>query len=119
MKFNHVIDRVLPLRLCYNSVSRWWDRSRRNSPQRRKDPLRHREQIHRLSILAMLFCLIFFSSLLSFAKEAQPNEDPQIVARMKHLTEQLRCLVWQNQTVADEGEDLVADLSKEIQEQMD
>jgi len=118
MKFNHIIDRVLPLRLCDNSVSRWWDRSRRNSPQRHKDPLRHREQIHRLSILAMLFCLLFFSSLLSFAKEAQPNEDPQIAARMKNLTEQLRCLVCQNETLADSRADLAEDLRKEIREQM-
>src|SRR5438874_8947244 len=118
MKFNHIIDRVLPLRLCDNSVSRWWDRSRRNSPQRRKDPLRHREQIHRLSILAMLFCLLFFSSLLSFAKEAQPNEDPQIAARMKNLTEQLRCLVCQNETLADSRADLAEDLRQQIREQM-
>ena len=118
MKFNHIIDRVLPLSLCDNSVSRWWDRSRRNSPQRHKDPVRHREQIHRLSILAMLFCLLFFSSLLSFAKEAQPNEDPQIAARMKNLTEQLRCLVCQNETLADSRADLAEDLRKEIREQM-
>ena len=118
MKFNHIIDRVLPLHLCDNSVSRWWDRSRRNSPQRHKDPLRHREQIHRLSILAMLFCLLFFSSLLSFAKEAQPNEDPQIEQRMKTLTEQLRCLVCQNETLADSRADLAEDLRKEIREQM-
>jgi len=118
MKFNHIIDRVLPLRLCDNSVSRWWDRSRRNSPQRHKDPLRHREQIHRLSILAMLFCLLFFSSLLSFAKEAQPNEDPQIEQRMKTLTEQLRCLVCQNETLADSRADLAEDLRREIREQM-
>ena len=118
MKFNHIIDRVLPLRLCDNSVSRWWDRSRRNSPQRHKDPLRHREQIHRLNILAMLFCLLFFSSLLSFAKEAQPNEDPQIEQRMKTLTEQLRCLVCQNETLADSRADLAEDLRREIREQM-
>ncbi|PYS23011.1 MAG: cytochrome C biogenesis protein CcmH [Acidobacteria bacterium] len=66
----------------------------------------------------MLFCLLFFSSLLSFAKEAQPNEDPQIEQRMKTLTEQLRCLVCQNETLADSRADLAEDLRREIREQM-
>ena len=66
----------------------------------------------------MLFCLLFFSSLLSFAKEAQPNEDPQIEQRMKTLTEQLCCLVCQNETLADSRADLAEDLRREIREQM-
>jgi cytochrome c-type biogenesis protein CcmH len=52
------------------------------------------------------------------AKEAQPNEDPQIEQRMKHLTEQLRCLVCQNETLADSRADLAEDLRKQIREQM-
>ena len=52
------------------------------------------------------------------AKEAQPNEDPQIEQRMKHLTEQLRCLVCQNETLADSRADLAEDLRKQIREQI-
>src|SRR6476661_10547423 len=52
------------------------------------------------------------------AKEAQPNEDPQIEQRMKHLTEQLRCLVCQNETLADSRADLAENLRKEIREQI-
>jgi cytochrome c-type biogenesis protein CcmH len=100
------------------SVPLWWSLSLQNSPQRYKDPQRHREQIQRLSILATLFCLFFFSSLISFAKEAQPNEDPQIAARMKNLTEQLRCLVCQNETLADSRADLAEDLRKQVREQI-
>lgn len=52
------------------------------------------------------------------AKEAQPNEDPQIEQRMKNLTEQLRCLVCQNETLADSRADLAEDLRKQVREQM-
>jgi cytochrome c-type biogenesis protein CcmH len=52
------------------------------------------------------------------AKEAQPNEDPQIEQRMRDLTQQLRCLVCQNETLADSHADLAEDLRKQIREQM-
>src|SRR6266542_479309 len=52
------------------------------------------------------------------AKEAQPNEDPKIEQRMKALTEQLRCLVCQNETLADSRADLAEDLRRQIREQM-
>src|SRR6266498_1075784 len=72
---------------------------------------------------ACLIHLIVFGLLISFAgaaiaKEAQPNEDPQIAARMKNLTEQLRCLVCQNETLADSRADLAEDLRGQIREQM-
>jgi len=54
----------------------------------------------------------------AIAKDAQPNEDPQIEQRMKNLTEQLRCLVCQNETLADSHADLAEDLRKQIREQM-
>jgi cytochrome c-type biogenesis protein CcmH len=52
------------------------------------------------------------------AKDAQPNEDPRIEQRMKALTEQLRCLVCQNETLADSRADLAEDLRRQIREQM-
>jgi len=72
---------------------------------------------------ACLIHLVVVGLLISFAgatiaKEAQPNEDPQIAARMRNLTEQLRCLVCQNETLADSRADLAEDLRKEIREQM-
>ena len=71
--------------------------------------------------LLILATLLLLSSLLFSpvkAKEAQPAEDPQIEQRMKNLTEQLRCLVCQNETLADSRADLAEDLRKEIREQM-
>ena len=64
----------------------------------------------------LLISLCFAGAML--AKDAQPNEDPQIEQRMKHLTEQLRCLVCQNETLADSRADLAEDLRKQIREQI-
>jgi len=68
-------------------------------------------------VVFLLGMLISFAGL-GHAKEAQPNEDPQIEQRMKNLTEQLRCLVCQNETLADSRADLAEDLRKEIREQI-
>ena len=67
--------------------------------------------------LLLILMLICFATL-GVAKDAQPNEDPQIEQRMKALTEQLRCLVCQNETLADSRADLAEDLRKQIREQM-
>ena len=71
----------------------------------------------------MKYIVLIILALLSFggqivAKEAQPNEDPRIEQRMKALTEQLRCLVCQNETLADSRADLAEDLRRQIREQM-
>ncbi len=65
-----------------------------------------------------LICMSICFAAVIVAKDAQPNEDPQIEQRMKNLTEQLRCLVCQNETLADSRADLAEDLRKQIREQM-
>src|SRR2546425_10013287 len=67
---------------------------------------------------ALLILLAFCIASFVMAKEAKPAEDPKIEQRMKALTEQLRCLVCQNETLADSRADLAEDLRKEIREQM-
>jgi cytochrome c-type biogenesis protein CcmH len=53
------------------------------------------------------------------AREAIPvGQDPAIEARMMVLAQELRCLVCQNQTLADSQADLAADLRQEIRELM-
>jgi cytochrome c-type biogenesis protein CcmH len=69
---------------------------------------------HFVLIILVVFC--FGGALV--AKEAQPNEDPKIEQRMRALTEQLRCLVCQNETLADSRAELAEDLRKQIREQM-
>src|SRR5256884_8556255 len=66
----------------------------------------------------VFICISICFAVVIIAKDAQPNEDPQIEQRMKNLTEQLRCLVCQNETLADSRADLAEDLRKEIREQM-
>jgi len=68
--------------------------------------------------LIALICISICFTVVVIAKDAQPNEDPQIEQRMKNLTEQLRCLVCQNETLADSRADLAEDLRKQIREQM-
>ena len=69
------------------------------------------------NVVTLLLVLIYVP-FASIAKEAQPNEDPKIEQRMKALTEQLRCLVCQNETLADSRADLAEDLRRQIREQM-
>ena len=69
----------------------------------------------RVSILILVLISLVAPAL---AKEAKPVEDPQIEQRMQALTQQLRCLVCQNETLADSQADLAEDLRKEIRGQM-
>jgi cytochrome c-type biogenesis protein CcmH len=72
------------------------------------------------SFLLMVMICGFLASSSGFvvAKEAQSNEDPQIEQRMKTLTEQLRCMVCQNETLDASRADLAENLRKEIREQI-
>ena len=63
--------------------------------------------------------LIFFALLLSVvcaaAKEATPMaEDPEIEARLIKLSSDMRCLVCQNQSLADSDSDFANDLRREM-----
>jgi cytochrome c-type biogenesis protein CcmH len=74
----------------------------------------------RLTMKRIILLLTVLISLFgaTLAKDAQPNEDPKIEQRMKILTEQLRCMVCQNETLADSRADLAENLRKEIREQI-
>lgn len=55
--------------------------------------------------------------LLSQAGEARPNaDDPALEARMLHITAELRCLVCQNQTVADSHSALAQVLRQKVRD---
>ena len=65
------------------------------------------------------FRLVFGACLLAaslsiLAKEAPPEAtDPALEARMVRITSELRCLVCQNQTIADSNASLAVDLRRE------
>ena len=70
----------------------------------------------RALILACVFGL-FFGSTVAFASEvneAALAADPVAEKRLQHLSAELRCLVCQNQTIADSNAELAVDLRREI-----
>ena len=67
-----------------------------------------------LTFLGLVFCLS-----QAWANEAAPAaDDPVLEARMLHITAELRCLVCQNQTIADSHADLAVDLRRQVREML-
>jgi cytochrome c-type biogenesis protein CcmH len=61
--------------------------------------------------LILLFSIPFFTA-------AQVTDDPELDERVRVLSQQLRCLVCQNETLADSQAMLADDLRRQIREQM-
>lgn len=69
--------------------------------------------------LLLLFCVTFGLHAGATAQIAQPlADDPELEKRVMNLSQELRCLVCQNETLADSRADLAEDLRREIREQM-
>ena len=69
----------------------------------------------RLALILLLLVVPGFA----LAKDAQPSaSDPELEKRLNHLAKELRCLVCQNETLADSQAGLAEDLRREIREQM-
>ena len=67
--------------------------------------------------MSWLLVIIFLIPSLAAAEEARPLADnPQVEARLKTLAVELRCLVCQNQTLADSHAPLAEDLRREVRE---
>jgi cytochrome c-type biogenesis protein CcmH len=65
-----------------------------------------------------LLCMSLFLSL-AHANEAVPAAaNPELEARMLRITTELRCLVCQNQTIADSHADLAVDLRQQVREML-
>ena len=63
----------------------------------------------------VLVVMMLLAALSGAAKEAVPaSNDPAIEARMLRITSELRCLVCQNQTIADSHAELAEDLREEV-----
>jgi cytochrome c-type biogenesis protein CcmH len=63
--------------------------------------------------VARLFFILFF-----IAGTACGQENPALDRRVADLADELRCLVCQNQTLADSNAPLAVDLRREIREQL-
>ena len=69
------------------------------------------------AIILALFFASFFTSTATFASattEAALAVDPVAEKRLQKLSEELRCLVCQNQTIADSNAELAQDLRREV-----
>ena len=67
----------------------------------------------------LIFLVVMIPAWTAVAKDARPlAEDPVIEARMMTLAANMRCLVCQNQTLADSHSDFAADLRQEMREMM-
>jgi len=64
--------------------------------------------------------LILLLAVAALAQDAPPasGDDPVIENRLNNLAKELRCLVCQNETLADSQAGLADDLRREIREQM-
>ncbi|SRR6266536_479944 len=70
----------------------------------------------RVVVSSLLLCSLFFSVV---AQQARPAaDDPELEKRVLNLSQELRCLVCQNETLADSQADLAGDLRNQIREQM-
>jgi len=74
-----------------------------------------RPTLHKLLIAALLAAAVLGVP----AKEATPvAEDPALEARMQAIAVELRCLVCQNQTIADSNADLAVDLRNQVKQML-
>jgi cytochrome c-type biogenesis protein CcmH len=62
----------------------------------------------------MRFALLFVFAFLSISGNADTSTD----SRIRQLEEKLRCLVCQNQTLADSNAELAGDLRRQVREQV-
>jgi cytochrome c-type biogenesis protein CcmH len=70
-------------------------------------------------ILGFILALAASTSLNVYADEAKPvAADPVLEQRVHAITEELRCLVCQNQTIADSHADLAIDLKNQVREKL-
>ena len=64
-------------------------------------------------VLVPVFLLMVSATSLAIDTE-EPFDDPALQARYDQLIEEFRCLVCQNQAIADSNATLAADLRREI-----
>jgi cytochrome c-type biogenesis protein CcmH len=70
-----------------------------------------------VKLVALL--LVALAPFIATAKDAAPTEnDPVAAARAVHLANELRCLVCQNQSIAESNAELAVDLRRQIREQI-
>ncbi len=74
--------------------------------------------ISKLLSACVLFAA-FFTTVNTWSGEAQPlAADPELEKRVEAVSSELRCLVCQNQTIADSHAELAIDLKNQVREML-
>lgn len=73
---------------------------------------------NRLCLLAALMLALAAPASLRAAEAAPSADNPELEARVQRVAEDLRCLVCQNQTIADSNAELAKDLRREVREML-
>ena len=71
-----------------------------------------------LTVVAFLVLLLVWTAIAQAGEAVPTEQDPVKQQRAVRLAEQLRCLVCQNQTIADSNAALAVDLRGQIREQI-
>mgnify|MGYP000249246341 CR=1 FL=1 len=70
-------------------------------------------------ILLLLLCIAGWNAGPVAGAEAKPvSEDPALEQRVMQISNELRCLVCQNQTIADSHAELAIDLRNQVRDQL-
>ena len=68
--------------------------------------------------IAIVFLMLVFSAQCAAREASSAVDDPALEKRVVKLTSELRCLVCQNQSLADSHADLAIDLKNQVRGQM-
>lgn len=70
-------------------------------------------------MMRVVLMMLFFLPFGALAIDSQAAfDDPELQARYEKLTDELRCLVCQNQTIADSNAGLAQDLRREVKDML-
>ena len=69
-------------------------------------------------LITLLLAALLLAAPAAAKEAAEVAANPQLEARMMVLATELRCLVCQNQTIADSHADLAVDLRQQIREML-
>ena len=72
----------------------------------------------KLLVLLVLFCLLASFAVAQVRRPRPVTDDPAVEERLRTLSHELRCLVCQNETLAESRADLAEDLRDEIRVQI-
>lgn len=73
----------------------------------------------KLPLLAVVLAVCLSAGVLARALDANGQiEDPVLQARYERITKDLRCLVCQNESIADSNVELASDLRRQVREML-